>query len=941
MPPRPRKRGGASISNSKPTGNKPSGNARSKNSNPRRQHMTAALFPQPSNEDPSTICTVCANKAPDWAIGPCNHVVCGDCAHRMRVLYHRETCVICSRLQKHLVVVPLADWREGMTYADAMALPSLALDNDVNMSFVDRSRLAHFRDVRSWMCSHKACASKPAAEKVFNNATQLRGHARSEHRAVYCEICFTSDKAFVSELQQFTLDTGKNSSGTLRSHLRKIHPQCRFCRQYYLDDDKLYSHLQEAHETCSICERNGRIHEYYVNFAELERHYAREHYVCNQESCRGVVFATAIDLQTHIHTRHSGGASNSGGGGGGGGARARALRVNLQQLHEGRDPRGGDDVAVERERQAARRRAFLSSHVIFSGAFNLDDETADTPEPASTSAAPTVPPVRRDEDAGTTTVNEASATSATAELPPRPPDDGRFHPSRIPRDAQESSMRNTALVRRMRSLLDPAAYEQFKQSSARFQDGSIDTDTYYDAAVDAFGVRTAVRDVLPELVALLPSPLLREPLLRTCLHRTDTPFTEADLDPAVSALASLSLRPQTAEASHGTSAQQDQFPTLNGAPAPPPSRAVTRARRFGALGPDEFPRLGRANPTAPRPAATPAVSTAPTPAASSNAHRSSVSARGPATTAAAPVSAPLPKPAVPASAPRGGGAAPKTAASVLREGGPASVRVFGNRSALSRGPGASTSGGGGGSSGGARFEESAFPSLVSSAASPAVPTGRDFAGAAAAATKSPATLAEASNKAGVDVTSAGNHTSNGGPSGHDVSSKRSPAPLSETAFPPLAMGGPSAFPGLTDVDMPEKLDPPAEIEDESVRGDVSLRAGAVWGGATRGGRGKKRGVGLGRMRRPATPPPAALQRMSEAGDSDGDVGGDGSASGGDGASSAARDDRAGSSTPRLKVIDVMAIAKERRRAIEQSSLPSFAKSAHGYASAGKKSQRKR
>lgn len=554
---------------------------------PRRQNLAHAEVAHKTAEEADTeehagsICSICAERVQDWAVGHCPHVVCGDCSHRMRVLYDRKTCVMCNAELRQVAVVPLRHYRPDMDFEQAVALPGAFQDKQVEMWFVDRVRHQQLKNVRGWKCSHKQCIGKGVQESLFANATQLRAHARSEHRAIYCEICFTGRKCFVSEMQLYTMDADRNYSSRLRGHLRKEHPQCRFCRHYYLDDEKLYAHLQETHETCFICERNGRMHEYYVNYEQLENHYRKEHYVCRDEGCRGVVFATQIELQTHEHTRHNDNPRS---------ARARALRVNLQQLHGERDPRRRNvgsprDVRIEQERQAARRQAFLSSNVVFSGALNYDD----APVPSASDGAPCSSQPYSSSEARASTPG-ASAPIVTRRVPAevRRPDDGHFHPLALPRDGEELASRNTILVRTMRSLLDPAAYEQFRMSSGQFHSGKISADEYYDAVTDAFGVRTAVRDILPELVALLPTLLLREPLLQTCLRRTTTKPSSVGYGSQSGTVAGSSSAPVS-----GTG-QEEQFPTLSGAPVP--VRAVPQTmRRFGSPGPEEFPRLGRVN----------------------------------------------------------------------------------------------------------------------------------------------------------------------------------------------------------------------------------------------------------------------------------------------------------------------------------------------------------
>lgn len=766
------------------------------------------------DEHAGNICSICAERVQDWAVGQCPHVVCGDCSHRMRVLYDRKTCVMCNAELRQVSVVPLRHYRADMDFEQAVALPGAFQDKQVEMWFIDRVRHQQLKNVRGWKCSHKQCVGKGVQESVFANATQLRAHARSEHRAIYCEVCFTGRKCFVSEMQLYTMDADRNYSSRLRGHLRKEHPQCRFCRHYYLDEEKLYAHLQENHETCFICERNGRMHEYYVNYEQLENHYRKEHYVCRDEGCRGVVFATQIEVQTHEHTRHNDNPRS---------ARGRALTVNLQQLHGERDPRrrnleSARDVRMEQERQAARRQAFLSSNVVFSGALNFDD----APVPSAADGAPSSSQPYSSSEARSSAPGAAPPSmtrSAPAEV--RRPDDGHFHPLAIPRDGEELASRNTILVRTMRSLLDPAAYEQFRMSSGQFHSGKISADEYYDAVTDAFGVRAAVRDILPELVALLPTPLLREPLLQTCLRRTATkPSSVGYLSQSGTAAGSSSV-------SVSGTGQEEQFPTLNGAPAPVRAAPQTM-RRFGTPGPEEFPRLGRVN----KPQGNLTSS-------SSSQGSSSVSLSS---------SRPAPSPRPETTQPQ------KTAASVLRQQ-PLSHRLLSQQRVA---PMAGRSNGGTG----AQLSANAFPALSSVAGS------------------SRSTVAAEQE----------------GPSWAGSNSSASGAP-----------------------------DP-----------DVSMRVGAVWGGAAANVRnrgGKKRGPGRGQGRRPASPPKRVILGTSDFPDIR-------AGSQSDNASSS--DEQSSQANGRKPaVIDVMEIARARRNTVQKSSLPKVGGSGYGFAWDRKKVQQKK
>lgn len=794
---------------------------------PGGEHMSTSTHPSPEDTDTSSnTCSICAEEASDWAVGACSHVICGDCSHRMRVLYDRKACVMCNEMLRQVALVPVRHYRNDMTFEDAVALQGAFHDKQVDIWFIDRSRQQQLRCVRGFKCSNRACANLPPQETVFANATQLRAHARSTHRAIYCEICFPGKKMFVSEMPQYPLDNDRTYSSKLRGHLRKEHPQCKFCRRYYLDDEKLYAHLQERHETCSICERNGRMHEYYANFRQLENHYAKEHYICSHDSCRGVVFSTKLELQAHEHRIH---------GEPGRAGRSRAFRVDLSELHGSRDARRPSstpqDVERERERQAARRRAFLSSSVVFSGALTIDDSVEDPlpneleeSQPAQSSDQP--PSIASQSAPATSGVSGRDAIPIR-----RRPDDGRFHPFDLPRNREELQARNTILVRSMRSLLDPAAYEQFKRSSGQFQTGDTSADEFFDAAVDAFGLRTAVRDILPELAALLPSHLLREPLLRTCFRRTNTRPEEVGY---------LGLG-NTTSSSPPIEAREEQFPSLGRTPVP--RRPLANVRRFGAPGPEEFPRLNRVNG----------------PNQTAEADQSAtqeVSARASYANASSSV----------VRAPNAGSThQTRTAASAVKRK-PQMQRIFGTQSAAGAAPGNASSE--------ARLRKSAFPALGSANSS---------------------------------LRSTVNDNNNLSDSGQ------------------LA------------------------TQQNSVPADVSMRVGAVWGGAAARAHdrsGRKRGPGTAQRRRPASPPKSVELNASDfpniRGISNSALEISGSAAQSDAPLGEPSSAKVSQGTPRKsRVIDVVEISRARQRAASKSNLPKIGGSGYGFAWDRKKVQKKK
>lgn len=80
------------------------------------------------------------------------------------------------------------------------------------------------------------------------------------------------------------------------------HPECQFCKKYFFGSDELYVHCRDNHEQCFLCVRNGVRHQYYVNYASLEQHFKKDHYMCLYPQClekKFIVFDSSIDLIGH------------------------------------------------------------------------------------------------------------------------------------------------------------------------------------------------------------------------------------------------------------------------------------------------------------------------------------------------------------------------------------------------------------------------------------------------------------------------------------------------------------------------------------------------------------------------------------------------------------------------------------------------------------------
>lgn len=548
------------------------------------------------------VCPVCAEVPQDWAVGTCMHAVCGKCSLRMRVLYKREACVLCITLLTEVVVVPAASFRADAPFDDMRKLAT-TFDKSVGMHFVSPGTRSEFAEVRGWKCS--------TCSRIETSAAKLKQHVRAEHNALYCSLCFSGHSSFVSELPMFEM-SNERSSQKLREHTRHNHPMCKFCHKHFLGDEDLYAHLQSEHESCSVCERAGRIHEYFRDFEQLERHYASDHFVCSDSGCRGVVFSTKLELQGHEVNRHMSNLPRS----------ARRVRVDLADLASRVDPQ--QELREEQNRQAARRRAFTSSHVVFSGSDmpahdvnrrgagprssdsgagssrGRSQQSHRPTHPVQVAAAPAqisssrVPPPSR--APSSSQVPPPSRAPPTSRNPtpgqasgrnPRPPDDNSYRALPLPQNQDESNARSTVLVRRMRAALDPAEFEQFRKASGQFRDGNMDASDYYRVIVDSFGVRFANREMLPELIALLP---------------------EADKRSALTA----AVTGATGGGSAATESSHD-FPTLEGTRSTAPNLTPTvRGPYLPIPQASDFPRLNRVNrSTEVAPASTSSSSQAP------------------------------------------------------------------------------------------------------------------------------------------------------------------------------------------------------------------------------------------------------------------------------------------------------------------------------------------
>ncbi|KAL7172027.1 hypothetical protein ACSBR2_031675 [Camellia fascicularis] len=172
------------------------------------------------------------------------------------------------------------------------------------------------------MDEHSNDASKRRGR--FRNIDQLKGHLFHQHNLRMCSLCLQGRKVFVCEQKLYTraqlnqhINTGDSEVDGTESERGGFtgNPLCEFCRTPFYGDNELYSHMSTEHYTCHICQRQHPGHyEYYKNYDDLEIHFRREHFLCEDEAClvkNFVVFQSEAEIKRHYAMEHGGRMSRS------------------------------------------------------------------------------------------------------------------------------------------------------------------------------------------------------------------------------------------------------------------------------------------------------------------------------------------------------------------------------------------------------------------------------------------------------------------------------------------------------------------------------------------------------------------------------------------------------------------------------------------------------
>lgn len=356
----------------------------------------------------------------------------------------------------------------------------------------------------------------------------LHRHVRSVHHRRLCDLCCNYKKAFTTEHTLFTereleihVSRGDDQPGDVNQTGFKGHPRCDFCRTRFYDSDKLYEHCRHEHERCFICDRDDPTKpHYYRNYADLENHFRRDHFLCPDREClekKFVVFGTQMDLKAHQLAEHGNSLSKD--------VRRDARMVDMRTFdyrpeyqiqlrrggQRGRDPNADaplpqssaqplrrDEIAFQR--QMAVQSAQTTAPRTFRG--QLSHSTPHTSNSTSSLARPQL-----------SQPTPAQQSRDSQPQPPPPPDLTTMTPQERARQ-----VRHAAVIERASHLLgnDNIKINAFRSHVSAYKQGSLNADQILNKFFTLFGGNSfsAVGTLIKEVADLFENKEKQEALRR-------------------------------------------------------------------------------------------------------------------------------------------------------------------------------------------------------------------------------------------------------------------------------------------------------------------------------------------------------------------------------------------------------------------------------------------
>ncbi|GAC97750.1 hypothetical protein PHSY_005337 [Pseudozyma hubeiensis SY62] len=240
------------------------------------------------------LCFICADPVKLTSVAPCDHRTCHICALRLRVLYKKDECTFCKATIDHLIFTS----NPTKSFSDFQPSDIPYTDKKLPISFETKEALEETVLLLRFNCPDPNC------EIACTGWKDLRAHVRREHARMVCQLCISNKKIFAHE---HTLHTEQS----LAAHEKAEHRLCEYDRQWFYSDDELFAHMRDRHEQCFICKASGNEDErwkYYRDYDMLERHFRKDHWLCENKECleeKFRVFKDEVDYKAHQLERHA------------------------------------------------------------------------------------------------------------------------------------------------------------------------------------------------------------------------------------------------------------------------------------------------------------------------------------------------------------------------------------------------------------------------------------------------------------------------------------------------------------------------------------------------------------------------------------------------------------------------------------------------------------
>ena len=240
------------------------------------------------------ICFICADPIKLHSVAPCDHRTCHICALRLRVLYKKDECTFCKTKIPHLIFTSSST----KPYSSFTPSDTPFTDRKLPISFETKEALEETVLLLRFNCPDPNC------EVACTGWKDYKAHVRREHNRLVCQLCITNKKIFAHE---HTLHTEQS----LAAHEKEEHRLCEYDRLLFYSDEELFSHMRDRHEQCHICKARGGEEErwkYYRDYDMLEKHFRRDHWLCENKDCladRFVVFGDEVDFKAHKVEKHA------------------------------------------------------------------------------------------------------------------------------------------------------------------------------------------------------------------------------------------------------------------------------------------------------------------------------------------------------------------------------------------------------------------------------------------------------------------------------------------------------------------------------------------------------------------------------------------------------------------------------------------------------------